>query len=96
MGLVAGITIGGSVALLLWIFGSEQLATKLGIIVACAMVVSMGIGTYTGAAIPLIMRRVGADPAQASAIFLIMVTDAVAFSTLLGFAYVALTWMQGT
>ena len=96
VGLVAGITIGGSVALLLWIFGSEQLATKLGIIVACAMVVSMGIGTFTGAAIPLIMRRVGADPAQASAIFLIMVTDAVAFSTLLGFAYVALTWMQGT
>lgn len=96
VGLVAGIAIGGCVALLLWVFGNEQLAMKLGIIVGCAMVVSMGIGTFTGAAIPLIMRRVGADPAQASAIFLIMVTDTVAFSTLLGFAYLTLTWMQGT
>ena len=96
VGLLAGITIGGCVALLLWVFGNEPLATKLGVIVACAMVVSMGIGTFTGAAIPLIMRRVGADPAQASAIFLIMVTDAVAFSTLLGFAYISFTWMQGT
>jgi magnesium transporter len=96
VGLVAGVTIGGCVALLLLIFGNEEIATKLGLIVACAMIVSMGIGTFTGAAIPLIMRRFGADPAQASAIFLIMVTDAVAFSTLLGFAYIGLTWMQGT
>ena len=56
----------------------------------------MSVGTFTGAAIPLIMRRFGADPAQASAIFLIMVTDAIAFSTLLGFAYIAKTWMQGS
>ena len=95
VGLVAGISIGGGVAVLLWLFGNEDLATKLGLIVACAMVVSMGVGTFTGAAIPLIMRRVGADPAQASAIFLIMITDAVAFSTLLGFAYLAMTWLQG-
>ena len=91
VGIVAGFTIGSAVALLLWMFGDEQRATKLGLIVACAMVVSMGIGTFTGSAIPLIMRRVGADPAQASAIFLIMVTDAVSFSTLLGFAYIART-----
>lgn len=95
VGVVAGITIGGGAALLLFIFANETIATKLGVIAACAMIVSMGIGTFTGAAIPLIMRRLGADPAQASAIFLIMVTDAIAFSTLLGFAYVGLTWMQG-
>ena len=81
---------------MLWAFGDGQLASKLGLIVACAMVVSMSVGTFTGAAIPLIMRRFGADPAQASAIFLIMVTDAIAFSTLLGFAYIAKTWMQGS
>ena len=96
VGLAAGVSIGGGVAVLLWLFGNEDLATKLGLIVACAMVVSMSVGTFTGAAIPLIMRRVGADPAQASAIFLIMITDAVAFSTLLGFAYLAMTWLQGS
>jgi len=96
VGVIAGLCIGAAVATLLWLFGNGELATKLGVVAACAMVVSMGVGTFTGAAIPLIMRRVGADPAQASAIFLIMVTDAVAFSTLLGFAYIALNWVQGT
>ncbi len=95
VGLVTGITIGGSVAILLWLFGDGELASRLGVIFACAMVVSMGVGTFTGAAIPLVMKRLGADPAQASAIFLIMITDAVAFSTLLGFAWIALRWMQG-
>ena len=96
VGFIAGTVIGGCVSILLWIFGNEELATKLGIIIACAMIVSMSIATFTGAAIPLLMRKIGADPAQASAIFLVMVTDAVAFSTLLGFAYLTLTWMQGT
>jgi len=41
------------------------------------------------------MRRVGADPAQASAIFLVMVTDAVSFISLLGFATIAVHWLQG-
>jgi magnesium transporter len=95
VGMVTGITIGGSVAMLIWLFGDGELATRLGVIFACAMVVSMAVGTFTGAAIPLVMKRVGADPAQASAIFLIMITDAVAFSTLLGFAWLALQWMQG-
>lgn len=95
VGIVTGLLIGGAAALLLWLFGDGELATRLGIIFACAMVVSMGIGTFTGAAIPIVMKRVGADPAQASAIFLIMITDAVAFSSLLGFAWIALQWMQG-
>ncbi len=96
VGLITGTTIGGMVALLLWFFGDGELETRLGIIFACAMIVSMGVGTLTGAAIPLLMKRVGADPAQASAIFLIMITDTMAFSTLLGFAWVALRWVQGT
>ena len=67
----------------------------MGVVVALAMLVSMSAGTLTGALIPLIMRRVGADPAQASAIFLVMVTDAVAFTSLLGFATIAVQWLQG-
>ncbi len=95
VGLLTGIMIGGAVAIFLWLFSGGELASRLGVIFGCAMVVSMAVGTFTGAAIPLIMKRVGADPAQASAIFLIMITDAVAFSTLLGFAWIALKWMQG-
>lgn len=96
VGLIAGISIGSIVAITLWMFGDSQLATRLGVIFALAMITSMGVGTLTGASIPLLMRRFGADPAQASAIFLVMVTDAVAFSTLLGFAAWSIQWMQGT
>jgi magnesium transporter len=95
VGLVTGSTIGGLAALLLWIFGNGELATRVGVVFSCAMVVSMAVGTFAGSAIPLVMKRVGADPAQASAIFLIMITDAVAFTTLLGFAWITLRWMQG-
>ncbi|MBC8523573.1 magnesium transporter [PVC group bacterium] len=95
VGVVAGVVLGGSAAGILQLFGDSVLATRLGIIVAFAMLVSMAAGTLTGALIPLIMRRVGADPAQASAIFLVMVTDAVAFSSLLGFATISVHWLQG-
>ena len=95
VGLIAGVTIGSIVAIAIWLFGDSPLASRLGVIFALAMVTSMGVGTLTGAAIPLLMRRFGADPAQASAIFLVMVTDAVAFSTLLGFAAWSIHWMQG-
>jgi magnesium transporter len=95
VGLIAGVTIGSIVAIAIWLFGDSQLASRLGVIFALAMVTSMGVGTLTGAAIPLLMRRFGADPAQASAIFLVMLTDAVAFSTLLGFAAWSIHWMQG-
>jgi len=96
VGVIAGIAIGGSLALALWLFGETQLASRLGIIIALAMIVSMGVGTFTGAVIPLLMRRCGADPAQASAIFLVMVTDSISFLSLLGFAALSLHWLQGT
>ncbi len=95
VGVISGAVLGGAAAILLQLFGDSVLATRLGIVVALAMLVSMAAGTLTGALIPLIMRRVGADPAQASAIFLVMVTDAVAFTSLLGFATIAVHWLQG-
>ena len=95
VGVIAGAVLGGCAALFIQLFGDSVLATRLGIVVAIALLVSMAAGTLTGALIPLIMRRVGVDPAQASAIFLVMVTDAVSFISLLGFATIAVHWLQG-
>lgn len=63
---------------------------QLGLVAAISMTAAMTAGTLTGAAIPLVMRRVGADPAHASAIVLIMVTDGVSFITLLGLTFLLL------
>ena len=47
------------------------------------------IATVAGAAIPLILRRLGQDPALASAIFLTLITDLLGFG---GFLLVA-AWL---
>ncbi|MEE3002614.1 MAG: magnesium transporter [Planctomycetota bacterium] len=66
----------------------------VGLVMAIALVFSMGIGSLTGTAVPLILRRIGADPAQGSCIVLIMITDAVAFTLLLGLAWLGYSWIS--
>ncbi|MCB1154168.1 magnesium transporter, partial [bacterium] len=59
---------------------------QLGLVIALAMVASMGIAGIAGAAIPIALQRLGQDPAQSSSIFLTTVTDVVGFATFLGLA----------
>jgi len=66
----------------------------VGLVMGIALVFSMGIGSLTGTAVPLVLRRIGADPAQGSCIVLIMITDAVAFSLLLGLAWLGYSWIS--
>jgi magnesium transporter len=56
------------------------------LIVALAVMTNLLIATLAGTAIPLILRRLGQDPALASSIFLTMITDIVGFG---GFLLVA-------
>ncbi len=55
-------------------------------VIAIACLANLVIATLAGAAIPLILRRLGLDPALASSILLTMLTDAVGFG---GFLLVA-------
>lgn len=58
----------------------------LGAIVALAMVASCVISGVAGALIPLTLRRLGADPATASSIFLTTATDVCSMGVFLGLA----------
>ncbi len=49
--------------------------------------VAMSVGTLFGSVIPMLMKRLGFDPAQSSAIFLIMITDAVSFGIILSLSF---------
>lgn len=62
--------------------GAVALAAVLGI----AMIANMAIAAVAGAAIPLFLRRIGRDPAQASAILLTAVTDVAGSTLFLGLA----------
>lgn len=60
--------------------------TRFGLTMGVATVVNLTIGTLAGAGIPLLLRRLGLDPALASNIFLTLITDIVGFG---GFLIVA-------
>ncbi len=55
-------------------------------IMAMALFLDMLVGSLAGASIPLILRAMGRDPAQASSIFLTTLTDSFGFFSLLGLA----------
>ena len=65
----------------------------LGIVIAAAMTVNLFIAGVAGAGIPLIMERLGQDPAQSSNIILTTVTDVLGFASFLGFAVLARPWL---
>jgi magnesium transporter len=58
----------------------------LGAIIAAAMVVNMLAAALAGILLPLLLEKVGADPAIASAVFVTTVTDVVGFFAFLGLA----------
>lgn len=58
----------------------------LALIIAAAMVISMALAGLSGAAIPLVLTRLGQDPAQSASIILTTVTDIVGFFSFLGLA----------
>ena len=96
VGLMNGLLLGLAIFLILSLLGemSSLGGWKLGVLAGSATAVSMAIGGVAGCGIPLLMRRVGIDPAAASSIFLIMITDAVSFYTLLGSAAWFIGWLQ--
>jgi magnesium transporter len=64
-------------------------AWLLGLIVCFAMMLSCVISGVSGALVPLTLKRLGADPATASSIFLTTATDVASMGIFLGLA----TWL---
>lgn len=90
-GTIAGILVGGFVALVS--LASGDVSWRLGVVIGVSMTLSITIGTVTGTGLPMLMRRCGADPATASTIFLTMVTDSLSFLIFLGAASLFAEWL---
>jgi magnesium transporter len=83
VGVINGIVIGtavGTVAMLM----SE--GPRLGLVVFLAMVGNLMVAGFAGAFIPIVLERMGVDPAVASSIFVTTFTDVCGFLLLLGLA----------
>ena len=62
----------------------------LGGVLAIAMVLNMVVAGFAGIIIPLILNKLGIDPALASSVFVTTVTDVVGFFSFLGLAAIFL------
>jgi magnesium transporter len=82
-GVICGVLVGGAVAGIELAFDRPW---QIGAVIALSMACTLMIGCLTGSALPLLMKRMGADPATASTIFLTMVTDTMSFLVFLGLA----------
>ena len=58
----------------------------LGAVIAVAMVVNLVVAGFAGTAIPIVLEKMGVDPALASGAFVTTVTDVVGFFAFLGLA----------
>ncbi|MBI1374782.1 MAG: magnesium transporter [Phycisphaera sp.] len=78
-----------SLAVLAWraiVGDAASVASGLALVIGLAMIVNMAAAALSGAAIPLVLHKMGRDPAQSASIFLTTVTDIVGFAAFLGFA----------
>ncbi|WP_146908005.1 magnesium transporter [Arenimonas daejeonensis] len=87
-GLVTGAIAGAAMYFVVTRGGGED-GLMLGLITMGAMAISCMCAGLAGATIPLILKRLGADPATASSIFLTTLTDVVSMGSFLGLV----TWL---
>lgn len=85
LGTISGTVTGLVTAGVAWLWHGNP---WLGLVIGLAMIVNLFAAGLSGAAIPILMKRMGLDPAQCSSIILTTVTDVVGFFAFLGFAVV--------
>ena len=89
LGLFNGALVGVSAGIGMWLLAKAQGETQaplLAFVVFLAMTGSCVISGVFGGLVPLAMRRLGADPATASSIFVTTITDIASLALLLGLA----------
>lgn len=87
-GALVGITAGIGMYAYAVMQHTPQSPLVLGLTVACAMTASCIVSGIAGVMVPVTLRKLGADPATASSIFLTTATDVVSMGCFLGLA----TW----
>ena len=83
IGVATGIALGLLVGIVGWIWQDNP---YLGLAVGVAMLATMVVAGLSGLLIPILLRRLGADPALAASIFVTTATDVLGFLFFLGIA----------
>jgi magnesium transporter len=83
LGAINGALIGVVTALVAWLWYGNP---YLGLVIGLGMLLNLIFAGLSGASIPLLMKKIGLDPAQSSSIILTTVTDVMGFIAFLGLA----------
>jgi magnesium transporter len=86
VGSVNGLLFAGITGVIAYLWFNDAM---LGVVIGAAMVTNLIAAGFAGMSIPLILDKLGADPADSAVVFLTTVTDCVGFFTFLGLA----TWI---
>jgi magnesium transporter len=89
-GLINGIIIGVVVFAII----SVWFGAKIGGVLGITMVLSLLIAGLLGTLIPVVLKRLRVDPAPASSVFVITLTDAITFFIYLGIATLLLRYLK--
>lgn len=85
LGAVNGVVIGLVTAFIAWLWYGNP---WFGLVIGLGMVINLVIAGFAGCSIPLLMKKMGIDPAQSSSIILTTVTDVMGFLAFLGLAVI--------
>lgn len=92
--LANGLATGIVAAFVVWLwYGANTKMAIIGGIIALAMINNMLIAGVAGTAIPLVLKRLKADPALASTVFVTTCTDVGGFMSFLGLATLLLKFL---
>lgn len=86
-GFVNGALTGSIVSVIAWLLNQNPM---LGLVTGTALVFNLMVAGCAGALIPMIMQRLGKDPATSATIFITTCTDVFGFFTFLGLASILL------
>jgi magnesium transporter len=88
VGLINGLVFATVMGLAAWsLFG----APMIGAVIGLALIITLLVAALSGVVVPLLLNRLGFDPALSSGTFVITMTDVIGFVTFLGLASVMLT-----
>lgn len=89
-GAVNGVIIGVLVAAIAIAFSFAEFGLLLGAVIGVSMVANLVIAGFFGALTPLVLDRIGYDPATSATIFITTATDVLGFFVFLGLAQAVL------
>ncbi|WP_049925234.1 magnesium transporter [Halopiger goleimassiliensis] len=85
-GAINGLITGALVAVIAIAFSYAEFSVLLGAVIGISMVANLVIAGFFGAITPLLLERIGYDPATSATIFITTATDVLGFFVFLGLA----------